>query len=431
MNEEARPRLYQGGAIASEDRRHPEPGDVLVERDRITAVGPGLPAPEGAEIVDCRGRILLPSLYDVHVHAREPGQEDKETILTCSEAAINGGVTGIVLMPNTEPSIDTGNLVATVLEKGRACRIEVLTSGAITKGRAGEELAAIAGMKQAGVSLLTDDGFPVENPQLLRHAMEYAREFGLFLASHCETASLTAGGAMNEGAVSYSLGLPGIPAISEEICLDRDIRLGQFTGTHIHIQHVTTARGMETIRRFKQDGVRVTCEVSPHHLLFNEEHLRERGYDTNYKMNPPLRTAEDNARLLEGLIEGVFDVIATDHAPHTEFEKHNDFVSAPFGITGLETALPSLFEAFVATGKFGWDVLVKRFSAEPRRLMGRDAIRIAPGQSADFVVFDPAAATVFSRAFMKSRSVNTPFLDREVRGRVVETVYRGKVLLRR
>ncbi len=422
-------RLYRGGMIASEDERHPVPGDVLVEGDRIIAVDVGLTASDGVEVVECRGRILLPSLFDVHVHAREPGQEDKETIRTASEAAINGGVTGIVLMPNTDPPIDSGNVVALVLEKGRACRIDVMTSGCITKGRAGEQLAGIAGMKQAGAALLTDDGSPVENPQLLRHAMEYARDFGLFLASHCETAALTAGGAINEGTRSYHLGLPGIAAISEEICLDRDIRLAQYTGTHIHIQHVTTARGMETIRRFKDEGVRVTCEVSPHHLIFNESHIA--GYDTNYKMNPPLRTPEDNERLLEGLIEGVFDVIATDHAPHTEFEKNNDFVSAPFGITGLETALPSLFDRFIAPGKFGWDVLVRRYSAEPRRLMGKDAVKVASGQPADFVVFDPAATTVFSREFMRSRSVNTPFLDREVRGRIVETVYRGEVLLRR
>ncbi len=427
------PRIYKGGEIASEDTPKLERADVLVEGGTITAVGTDLEGPKEAEVVDCSGKILLPSLFDVHIHAREPGQEGKETILTCSEAAINGGVTGIVLMPNTSPNIDSGDLVRAVLQKGEACRIEVQTTGCITKNRAGEELAGIAGMKAAGVALLTDDGASVENPQVLRRAMEYAKTFDLFIASHCETMALTAGGAMNEGAVSYRLGLPGIPAISEEINLDRDIRIAQYVGTHIHLQHVTTARGMETIRRFKEqmgdDGFRVTCEVSPHHLIFNEDDIQD--FDTHYKMNPPLRTAEDNELLLQGLIEGVFDVIATGHAPHTEFEKNTDFVSAPFGITGLETALPSLYHHFIKPGRLGWNVLVRRYSAEPRRLMSKEAVKIAANQPAEFIVFDPNATTLFTKEFMKSKSSNTPFLDQQLDGSIAEVVYGGEVLLRR
>lgn len=422
-------RLYRNASIASEDSRELTLGDVLVEGRRIKAVGPNLPAEPGTEEFDCRGKVLLPSLYDVHVHAREPGQTAKETIKTASEAAINGGVTGIVLMPNTVPAIDNANVARAVLEKGRECRIEVETSGCITKNRAGKELAAISGLKAAHVCMLTDDGSPVEDPQVLRRAMEYARNFDLFLASHCETMALTAGGAMNEGVVSFKLGLPGIAAISEEICLDRDIRIGQYTGTHIHIQHVTTARGMNTIRRFKEEGVHVTCEVSPHHLIFCEDDIKD--YDTHMKMNPPLRTREDREQLLQGLIDGVFDVIATDHAPHTEFEKNTEFESAPFGITGLETALPSLYQHFIKPGRFGWDVLVRRYSAEPRKLLRKEPIRIAVGQPADFVIFDPEAQTHFTREFMKSKSSNTPFLDQKVDGSVVEVVYQGKVLLRR
>ncbi len=431
----SKPRIYTGGQVASEDNPKLQKADVLIEGGKFKAVGENLEIPDGAEKIDCSGKILLPSLYDVHVHAREPGQEGKETIATCAEAAINGGVTGIVLMPNTSPNIDSGDLVRAVLDKGAATRIEVETSGCITKNRAGEELAGIAGMKTAGVALLTDDGSPVENPQVLRRAMEYAKTFGLCIASHCETMALTAGGAMNEGAVSYRLGLPGIPAISEEINLDRDIRLAQYTGTHIHIQHVTTARGMETIRYFKEqmgggnEDFRVTCEVSPHHLIFNEDDIED--YDTHYKMNPPLRTAEDNAGLLQGLIDGVFDVIATDHAPHTEFEKNTDFESAPFGITGLETVLPSLFQHFIQPGKFGWDLLVRRYSAEPRRLMGKNAVKIAESQPAEMIVFDPGAKTHFTKEFMQSKSSNTPFLDQQLAGSVCEVVYGGEVLLRR
>ena len=284
-------------------------------------------------------------------------------------------------------------------------------------------------MRNKGVLMLTDDGDAVPNPQVLRRAMEYADDFGMYLASHCEVKELSAGGAMHEGTVSYGLGIPGIPACSEEICLDRDIRLAQHTGAHVHIQHVTTARGMETIRRFKEEGVRVTAEVSPHHLIFNHDDIKD--YDTHYKMNPPLRTREDNELLLAGLIDGVFDCIATDHAPHTEFEKIQGFVSAPFGITGLETALPSLFHYFIKTGKFGWDLLVKRYSAEPRKMMELDPVAVAEGNPADFVVFDPESTTTFSKEFMQSKSSNTPFLNKELSGRVVRVVLDGEVLLER
>ena len=423
-------RLYRHGQIATEDSATLIQADVLVEGDRIIGVAPGIISNDDTEIIDCQGRILLPALFDVHVHAREPGREDKETIHSCSEAAINGGVTGMVLQPNTLPAIDTAGLVRTVLEIGKAkSRIAIYTTGAITKGRKSEELAPIGAMKKAGAVMITDDGDPVHNPQLLRIAMEYAKDFDLPLASHCEVKELSAGGCMHEGRVSYSLGLPGIPACSEEICLERDIRLAQFTGAHLHIQHVSSAIGMRAIQRAKQDGVRVTCEVSPHHLLFNHEHIGN--YDTRYKMNPPLRTAEDNAALLQGLIDGIFDVIATDHAPHTEFEKNNDFGSAPFGITGLETALPSLFDAYISKGVFGWDLLVKRYSAEPRRLIKLDPVPIKEGGIAEFIVFNPTRTTTFTREFMKSKSINTPFLGKEVKGLVERVIFHGSELLAR
>lgn len=421
---------FKGGRVATEDSPELEALDVLVEGGRISRVAGNVEAPDGVEVVDCGGCVIVPAMFDVHVHAREPGREDKETIGSCSEAAINGGVTGIVLMPNTLPAIDSGGLVQSVLDiAAEKSRIPVWQSGCITKGRAGKELAGIAGMKAKGVPVITDDGDPVSDSMVLLRAMEYAKRFDLMLASHCEVKELSGKGAMNEGAVSYRLGIPGIPACSEEICLDRDIRLAQYTGAHVHIQHVSSARGMETIRRFKEEGVRVTCEVAPHHLLFNEEDIGD--YDTHYKMNPPLRTAEDNAKLLQGLIDGVFDVIATDHAPHTEFEKNSDFATAPFGITGLETALVSLFHHFVKTGAFGWDVLVKRYSAEPRRLTGLDPVPVVEGGAAEFIVFDPKRKTVFTRDFMKSKSSNTPFLGKELDGQVVSVVKDGELLLNR
>jgi len=423
--------LFRGGEIASEDSPFLQSADILVANGKIERVGADLAAPAGAEVIDCAGCVLMPAMYDLHVHAREPGQEHKEDIETCSEAAINGGVTGMVLMPNTTPAIDSGGLVQTVLDIiAEKSRIAVLQTGCITKGRAGEELAAIAGMAAKGVPMLTDDGDPVPDPRLLRRAMEYAKDFGLPCTSHCEVKSLSGRGAMNEGPVSYRLGLPGIPAISEEICLDRDIRIAQYTGAHVHLQHVTTARGMETIRRAKEDGVRVTCEVAPHHLLFNEEHIVN--YDTNYKMNPPLRTAEDNELLLQGLIDGVFDVIATDHAPHSDFEKqNNDFAAAPFGITGLETAVVSLYHHYIKPGRFGWDLLVRRYSAEPRRFLGQDPVPVIEGGAAEFLVFAMDQTTTFDREFMKSKSANTPFIDQTLDGQVTCVVRGGEVLLRR
>ena len=424
-------RLYRNAQIASEDSPQLVTADVLVEGDRIIGVATGISGVENAETIDCTGRILLPGLFDIHVHAREPGQEDKENIASCAEAAINGGVTGFVMMPNTAPAIDNAGVVRSVLESARRTRIGpgIYTCGAITKGRKGEELAGIAAMKAAGCVMLTDDGFAVDNPQVLRRAMEYARDYDLPLASHCEVKELSGKGCMHEGKISYALGLPGIPSISEEICISRDIRLAEYTGVHLNIQHVTTAEGMRTIKRAKDRGIRVSCEIAPHHLMFNHEHIGD--YDTHYKMNPPLRTPEDNAALLQGLKDGLFDVIATDHAPHTPFEKNQDFASAPFGITGLESALVALYDRYIAQGILSWQLIVQRYSAEPRRLMKLPAVPIKEGGTAEFLVFNPARTTTFSRDFMKSKSINTPFLDQTLQGMVERVVYRGEELLAR
>ncbi len=418
-------------SIAKEGVSDLEEADVLIEGGFIKSVGVGLKVPDQARIIEAKGKVVLPGLFDVHVHLREPGQTSKETIKTGTRSAINGGVTGVVAMPNTIPAIDSGGMVRSVLEIAKNdSGIPFFTTGCITKGREGKEMAAISGMKDAGVVMITDDGSPVENPQLLRRAMEYAREFDLPLASHCETMQLSGPGAMNEGRRSYKLGIPGIPSISEEICISRDIQIAAYTGAHLHIQHVTTAAGMEIIRRAKNDGVNVTCEVAPHHLIFNENHITD--YDTYYKMNPPLRTEEDNVRLFEGLIEGVFDVIATDHAPHTEFEKRQqDFEAAPFGITGLETALPSMFHYFINENKMDWGTMVRRYSSEPRKLLGHDSVSISEGGKAEFVIFDVNGETVFTKEFMESKSPNTPFLDKTLKGCVELVVVGEEVLLDR
>lgn len=423
--------LIINARIASEQSPDLPVGDVRIADGVIREIGRGLQAAEGGRVIDARGRILMPGMFDAHVHFREPGFESKETIATGSEAAINGGITGVVMMPNTNPAIDSANVVGQVLDIARrTARIPVFTSGCVTKGRHGKELAGIDGMRALGVRMLTDDGDTTADPAVLMRAMQYASEFGMFFASHCEVPELAGPRALNEGAMSYRLGIKGSPACAEEIIIDRDIRLAHATGAHIHIQHVSSRLGMETIRWWKSRGdVRVTAEVAPHHLLFTDEDIGD--FDTHYKMNPPLRTRADTEGLLEGLLDGTFDLIATDHAPHTPFEKSQDFVSAPNGITGLDTALVSLHHSFVRTGKFGWDLLVKRFSAEPRRFMGLPVAAIEQGCAADLILFDPDRETTFTADFMKSKSRNTPFLDKTLKGSVDLVVLGSEILLDR
>jgi dihydroorotase len=423
--------LITHARIASENSPSLIEADVLLAGGKIQQIGQALSAAEGTRIIDAAGRILMPGMFDAHVHLREPGFENKETIASGTEAAINGGITGVVMMPNTRPAIDNGTVAGQVLEIAqRSARIPVFTSGCVTRDRQGKELAGIDGMRAKGVIMLTDDGDTTADPAVLYRAMQYASEFGMFFASHCEVPELAGARALNEGAMSYRLGIKGSPACAEEIIIDRDIRLAHAAGAHIHIQHVSSKLGMETIRWWKQRGdVKVTAEVAPHHLLFTDEHIGD--FDTHYKMNPPLRTKADNEALLEGLLDGTFDIIATDHAPHTPFEKSQDFVSAPNGITGLDTALVSLHHHFVASGKFGWDLLVRRFSAEPRRLMGLPAVSITEGQPVDLILFDPEKETTFTAEFMKSKSQNTPFLDKTLKGSVELVLLGEDILLER
>lgn len=428
---DAPPLLIRNVRIVSEDSSELTTADVLVENGRYGRIGTGLEAAEGVREIDGRGRLLMPAMFDAHVHFREPGGEAKEDIASGSEAAINGGVTGVVMMPNTTPSIDSGAVAKMVLDKAAAVsRIPVLTSGCVTIDRAGKELAAFDAMRNLGVTMLTDDGDSTGDPSLLFRAMQYAKDFGMFFASHCEVPELAGPRAMNEGPMSYRLGITGSPACAEEIIIDRDIRLAHAAGAHIHIQHVSTKLGMETIRWWKERGdVKVTAEVAPHHLMFTDEDIGD--FDTHYKMNPPLRTRADNEALLAALRDGVFDLLATDHAPHTPFEKAQDFTIAPNGITGLETALVSMFDRFVARDELGWDVLVKRYSAEPRRMMGLDPVPVVKGGTAEFLLFDPQAETTFDTDFMKSKASNTPFLDRTLKGRIDLVARDGELLLER
>lgn len=407
------------------------PGAETTVRDVLMANGrwsfPGTP-PEGAKIMDGTGRILFPGLYDLHAHLREPGREDSETIATGCEAALAGGFTGLTAMPDTSPPVDNGGMVHSLREIAqRTARFPVEVAGCITKGRLGQELAEIGEMQSRGAVMITDDPDPVVNPQVLRRALQYARGLDVLVATTCDVRELSGAGAMHDGTVSYRMGLPGLHPCAEEIGIARDIRLAQSCSSRIHIRGISTARSVETIRRYKSEGVAVTAEVFPHHLLFTDESVGD--YNTAYKVKPPLRPESDRQALLQAVREGVIDVLATDHTPHTWFEKTRDFGSAPFGMTGLATALPALHHYLIAPGLLSWEVLVQRFSAAPRRLLGLDTPVIAEGSAVNAVLFDPAAPVTFTPEFLRSPSRNTPFLDQTLTGKVVWAALGGKVLV--
>jgi dihydroorotase len=399
--------------------------DVLVVDGKIAEVGPRLASiPEGTRSISASGKIVIPGLFDACAHLRQPGREDAETILSGSRAALRGGITGMVVMPDTSPPIDNGGAVESVrdLIKKLPSKMDVLVAGCISKRGKGEELAELGDMQDHGAVFMTDDPAPIENPLLLRRALHYARNLGILIATSCDIRQLSANGCMNEGPNSYRLGLPGLPACSEEICLARDLRLAQSVDSTIHINQISSARGVETVARYKKD-LPFTVGVNPLHLMFTDDVLvapDTEPYDTNWKVNPPLRTESDRLALLDALRDDKFgiDLIATNHSPWTEYEKERDFASAPFGITGLETSLVAIYHHLIATGQLDWQTLVKRFCIAPRRLVKQIPNEIAPGKPANFVLFNPAATTHFDIEGLASMSKNTPFVDKTLNGRV-------------
>lgn len=411
-------RLFQNGQIASADSPDLRTADVLIDSQGvIVSVGEKLDFPDGTTLIDCEGCVLVPGMFDLHVHAREPGAEHKETLATCSAAALRGGVTGCVLMPDTAPPIDSGNLVKSAQDLiSELSLIPMLQAGCLTKGLEGREMAGFYAMAARGIPMLSDADRFVPCPDLMRRCMEYAQDFDLLVASHGDTPALTKHGVINEGRVSYRYGLPGIPAISQEIAIDRDIRIAQHTGTRLHIQQVSTARGLRSVQVAKEQGTAVSCEVSPHHLVLSEDAFRD--YNTHFKFDPPLRPASDVETLVQGFIDGSIDILASDHAPHTEFEKSGEFSVAPFGASGLETAVPVLYDRFLHKGVFGWDILIERYSAAPRRLVQLDPVAIIEGTKAEFFVFDPAGQTTITRDTMATKSPVTPFLGETLAGKI-------------
>ena len=400
--------------------------DVLVGEDgRIAAVGDGL---RGDRTLDAGGCVVVPGFVDLHTHLRQPGEEEAETIDSGARAAALGGYTCILAMPNTTPAIDHAGIVREVLELGRTAPCDVATSGAITVGRAGEQLAPLGEMADLGVRFFTDDGAGVADARLMRRAMEYAaglRAAGrpVTLAQHCEDPVLAAGGHMHEGEWSARLGIPGQPAEAEELMVLRDLALARLTGTPVHLQHLSTARSVAMVQRAKADGVAVTCEATTHHLTFT--HAECAAYDPVFKVNPPLRTEADVAALRAGLADGAIDCIATDHAPHTQEAKEQPFDEAPPGMLGLETALAvALTELDLPLAE-----VVALLSWRPARILGVDDAHggpIEPGRAANLAVVDPEAAWVIDPAAMASRSRNTPYAGRTVRGRVRHTLLHGE-----
>jgi dihydroorotase len=424
-----RPVLIRGGRVVDPSQKLDAAVDVLLAEGVVARIGEALEAPEGAETIDAAGRVVVPGLVDVHVHLREPGQEHKETIRTGARAAAAGGFTTVVAMPNTDPPIDDPASVGFVLAAGqRAGGARVYPTGCITVGQQGEQLTEFGELIDAGAVAVTDDGRPVAGAGTMRMALEYALAFDLPVAVHEEETTLSRGGAMNEGIVATRLGLTGIPNAAEDVMIARDLLLAELTGGRLHVQHVSTRRGVELIREAKARGVRVTAEATPHHFTLTDAAVE--AYRTDAKMNPPLRSADDRDAVLEGVRDGTLDVIATDHAPHHYDEKEQAFEDAPFGIVGLETALGLAYTELVETGLIDLATLVERMSCAPARSMNlHDRLgSLEPGRFADVTILDPAAEWTVDATRFLSMSRNTPFHGRTLRCRAVRTLVGGRTV---
>ncbi|HUC44068.1 MAG TPA: dihydroorotase [Candidatus Sulfotelmatobacter sp.] len=402
------------------------PRDVLVVDGRVARVAASIPAGEAA-VLDLAGLVVCPGFLDMHVHLREPGHEWKETIATGTRAAAAGGFTGVACMPNTEPPIDSRSVVEFVLAQAREHGVvPVYPIGCVSKGQEGQELAEMGDMAIAGARGFSDDGKPVASAGLMRRALEYATIFDLPVIDHCEEPTLVAGGVVHEGAVSTRLGLAGWPGVAEDVMVQRDILLAEYTGGHVHIAHMSTGRAAELVRRAKAAGIRVTCEVTPHHLVLTDEAVA--GYDPDAKMNPPLRAEEDRERLLAALSDGTVDAIATDHAPHHADEKCVEFSRAPFGVVGLETAVSIGLDRLVRGGRVDLSRFVSLMSTGPARVLRLNKGSLAPGADADITVLDLERRVRVEPEEFRSKSANTPFSGWSLTGAPVMTLVAGRIV---
>ncbi len=398
--------------------------DVLIDDGKIAAVSEALEASDGAEVIDAHDKYLVPGLVDMHVHFRDPGFEYKETIETGSAAAVHGGFTDVATMPNTDPVTDTGAEVRYQIDRAHAAGLcHVRPIGAMTRGEKGESLAEIGDMVIEGASAFSDDGHGVQSAGMMRTCMEYIAQFDRVALAHCEIESLSGHGVINEGRASTRLGMFGWPALAEELEIYRDIELVRLTNCPLHICHISTRKGLDLVRAAKADGLPVTCEVTPHHLFLCEDDITDT-YDTNLKMNPPLRTADDAAALREGVLDGSIDCIVTDHAPHAPHEKDCEWEISFFGIVGLETSLPLMLQNLVDTGKMSWARLVEVMAVNPRRLLRLEPVSIAEGSAADLTLIDPKKSVEITPEYLKSRSKNSAWLGQTLTG-VATDVWAG------
>ncbi|HMF13068.1 MAG TPA: dihydroorotase [Gemmataceae bacterium] len=402
--------------------------DLWIEGGNVAGIGPK--TLQAARVIDATGKIVCPGLIDMHVHLREPGREEDETIATGTAAALAGGITSVACMPNTEPALDDQASAEFVsLQAKRAGNANVFPVGALTKGRKGEELAEIGGLITGGAVAFTDDGSPVASAEIMRRALEYCRMFDKAVLSHCEDIDLTRGGVMHEGFESMRLGLRGMPAAAEEIVVFRDIELARATDARLHVLHVSTAGSVDLLRRAKRRGVRVTGEACPHHFTLTDKELRR--FDSNYKMAPPLRTEEDREALIEGLKDGTIEVIASDHAPHAPEKKMCELDLAPNGIIGLESLLPICVLGLIEPGHLTWPQLIERLTINPARVLGIDRGTLRPGAVADVTIIDPMAEWTVDPSKFRSKSRNSPFAGWKVRGRAHAVIVGGEVKFER
>ena len=422
--------LIRGGRVIDPSRNSDGSADLRIRDGKIDAVGRNIPMEQGTTVIDAAGKVVAPGLIDLHVHLREPGFEHAETIASGAAAAAAGGFTAVCAMPNTDPVTDSLATVGFVVRQAiRAGQARVYPIGAVSLGQKGEQLTEFGELVQAGAVAVSDDGKPVRSSHLMRTALEYAKSFGIPVADHCEDLSLAQGGAMHEGLVSARLGLKGIPAAAEEIMVARNIILAELTGGHVHLCHMSTRGSVELIRWAKSKGLRVTAEATPHH--FTLTHERCEGYDTNAKMNPPLREAADRDAIRAGLKDGTIDCIASDHAPHHYDAKEREFDEAPNGIVGLETALGLGISELVASGLLTLPELLARMSTVPARVFHLPGGTLAVGAPADVVVFDPEQRWQVRREELLSKSGNSPFLGATLQGRVESTIVGGRVVYQR
>ena len=417
--------LIRGGRVVDPAQGVDDRLDLLIQDGKILRLGRDLAAPD-AQILNAGGLTAAPGLVDIHVHLREPGFEAKETVSTGCAAAARGGVTTLVAMPNTRPAADCPEVVQLVRDKAAPTRINVLPAGAVTLGQKGEQLTDFAALKAAGVPALTDDGVPIQNLALLRRALLEAKRLSLPLLDHCEDRDMVQNYAVNEGAVSRKLGLPGRPAVAEELQIMRDVMLAEDTGAHVHICHISTAKGVDIVRQAKARGVHVTCETCPQYFTLTEDEILRQG--TMARVNPPLRTQADVDGIRAGLADGTIDAIVTDHAPHTAGEKSKPLPDAPSGMVGLETSLALALTGLYHTGLLPLARVLALMSASPAALLGLDKGTLAAGRDADLILFDPDQEWIIDKTKFASKGRNTPFHGRTVRGRVKYTISRGTII---